>query len=348
MKVEQKYNNIINFIEDEIAKGQNTQARDILLGIKSEFYIEPRNLSEIFDFLTGMPIGTYIKMRQLMKAAEILLSGGSNQEAIMYTGFGDESSFIKAFNKEFSLSPGNFAKSEKPKIKKPITWDTIVDGTYETTENKVTFEKDITTADDGKNKISDKVFSKFENLLYDIFYENLGLGMNGAKVDLNKRMQKIETMQMIYGFNDELSNVACEVAARFDATIEAAFEFVKQLLNSRKNKKAITEDYDKWVEILDEMIWFYFRLNEATLMRGISFENAVEIYGQVKHLGVKTFTKKHFENLSKRYEPTDYADDAEFLTYSEAVGSVRYTSPDDYEDFFDLYAAYEPYNPYDD
>lgn len=345
MKVEQKYNNIINFIEDEIAKGQNTQARDILLGIKSEFNIEPRNLSEIFDFLTGMPIGTYIKMRQLMKAAEILLSGGSNQEAIMYTGFGDESSFIKAFNKEFSLSPGNFAKSEKPKIKKPITWDTIVDGTYETTENKVTFEKNLTTADDGKNKISDKVYSDFENVLYNIFNVNPDFEKTGTKVDLNRRIQEIENMQIIYGFNDELSNVACKIAGKFDAKIEAAFEFINQLLKSYKNKKAVTDDYDRWVVLLEEMIWFYFRLNEASFLNNISFDEAVKIYGEVKHSGVKNFTKKHFENLAKNHERTD---DEVYDTYADIVGSVRYTSPDDYEDFFDLYAAYEPYNPYDD
>ena len=56
----------------------------------------------------------------------------------------------------------------------------------------------------------------------------------------------------------------------------------------------------------------------------------------------------YFENLSKRFESIDCTDNTELPTYSEAVGSVRYTSPDDYEDFFDLYAAYEPYNPYDD
>ena len=334
MNAEQKYNSIISFIEDEIAKGENTQARDILLKIKSKFCVEPRSLSEVFDFLTGMPIGTYIKTRQLMKAAEVILLGGSNQEAIMYTGFSDESGFIKAFNKEFSLSPGSFAKSENPRIKKPITWDTIIDGTYETTENEVVFviEKNNISNGDGEKEIT------CEN-------ENPAFEKTDNTVDINRRMQEIENMQILYGFDDKLSNVACKIADKYNTGIESAFEFIDQLLKSYKNSKVITEDYDEWLKQLDEIIWFYFRLNDATLLKEIPFNSAVNIYGNVKHMGVKKFTKENFEKLVKCY---DSFDDTQPSTYAEAVGSVHYTSTDDYEDFFDLYAAYEPYNPYED
>lgn len=334
MNAEQKYNSIISFIEDEIAKGENTQARDILLKIKSKFCVEPRSLSEVFDFLTGMPIGTYIKTRQLMKAAEVILLGGSNQNAIMYTGFSDESSFIKAFNKEFSLSPGSFAKSENPKIKKPITWDTIIDGTYETTENEVVFVIE-------KNNISNGYGEK------EVTYENGNPAFEKTDntVDINRRMQEIENMQILYGFDDKLSNIACKIADKYNAGIEEAFNLIDQLLKRYKNPSVITDNYNRWSTLLDEMIWFYFRLNDAALIEDIPFTNAASIYEAVKHQGVKNFTREYFEKLARSYEQTD---DGFYRTYADIVGSVHYTSTDDYEDFFDLYAAYEPYNPYED
>ncbi len=325
VNAEQKYNSIIIFIEDEIAKGQNTQARDILLEIKTKFCIEPRSLSEVFDFLTEMPIVTYIKTRQLMKAAEIILAGGSNQDALMYTGFSDESSFIKAFNKQFSLSPSNFAKSENPKIYMPLTWNAIVEGEHKTIDSKEfrTLEKNETNVTEDIS-----VSEKF-----------------GIPIVSYKRIQEAANMQILYGFDDKLSNVACKIAEKYNVEIESAFELINQLLKRYKKPSVITDNYNRWSTLLDEMIWFYFRLNDAALIEDIPFINAASIYGAVKHQGVKNFTREYFEKLARSYEQTD---DGFYRTYADIVGEVHYTSPDDYEDFFDLYAAYEPYNPYDD
>lgn len=325
VNAEQKYNSIINYIENEIAKGTNAKARDIVLGIKTTFCVEPRSLSEVFDFLIEMPIVTYIKTRQLMKAAEIILAGGSNQDAIMYTGFSDEPSFIKAFTKEFSLSPSNFAKAENPKIYMPLTWNAVVEGEY-----KIIDSKEFRTLEKNETNVTEdtSVSEKF-----------------GIPIVSYKRIQEAENMQILYGFNDKLSNIACKIAERYNVETEAAFNLIKQLLKRYKNEKVITKDYENWIKKLDDMIWFYFQLNDAALFREIPFNAAIDIYGTVKDKGVRNLQKKHFETLARYY---DSSEDTGLPTLGDVVGTISYTCPDDYEDFFDLYAAYEPYNPYDD
>ena len=303
MNAEQKYNRIIDFIEEEIAKGLNQKARDILSEIKKEFCIDQRSLSGIFDFLTGMPVVSYIKMRQLMKAAEVVLSGGSNQDAIKYTGFNDESSFIKAFGREFSCSPGNFAERKNVEIKKSITWVDITDSVQKASDKKQT-----------------PVQMKF-----------------GIPIDTYKKILEAENMQLLYGFDDEASNVAYKIAERFNAEVADAFELVDQLIIMFEDKRPFIDDYDNWIKMCDELIGFYFKLEN------VSFNNAIDIFAGIKAKGIENLSQEDYERLSENpyvfWEPT-------YLNTFGYESSQMDSGLDGYEDSFNSYEAYKSYNPY--
>lgn len=305
MNAEQKYNRIINFIEAEIAKGLNTKARDILLGIKKEFGIESRSLSEIFDFLIGKPIITYIKTRQLMKAAEVVSEGGSNQDAIKYTGYNDEPSFIKAFRSVFSVSPGNFKELKNPQIQKSITWSDITRSENKPVDNA---------------KVSAPV--KF-----------------GIPIDLYVKVREAENIQIRYGFDDEASNMAYKIAERFNVELTEAFELVDQLIRFFEGRRPFIDDYENWINMYGEIVYFYFKLGN------VFFDKAVDMFTDLRAKGIKDISKVDFENLSKHSYTVGDTSYLQASGYEEATSECEETSTygnlDDGEDFFDMYSAYE-------
>ncbi len=305
MNAEEKFNSINTFIDAEISKGLNAKARDISYNISKKFGIESRSLSEIFDFLAEMPIIAYIKTRQLMKAAEVVLEGGSNQDAIKYTGYNDESSFIKAFSRAFSVSPGNFAKLENPQIQKPLTWNDITNSEQKTTT--------------GKEPPSQMKF--------------------GIPIELYKKMQEAEGMQILYGFDDEASNVAYKTAQKFKVELADAFEFVDQLIIYHEGRRPFINDYDSWISTFGDIVDFYFKL------KTVSFSRTVDLFTAITSERVKTLSEEDIENLSKNSYTLG---DISFLNtdiYEESIteyGGISTSSNlDDGEDFFDMYAAYE-------
>lgn len=305
MNAEQKYNRIINFIEAEIAKGLNTKARNILLGIKKEFGIESRSLSEIFDFLIGKPIITYIKTRQLMKAAEVILEGGSNQDAIKYTGYNDEPSFIKAFRSVFSVSPGNFKELKNPQIQKSITWSDITRSENKPVDNA---------------KVSAPV-------------------QFGIPIDLYVKVREAENIQIRYGFDDEASNVAYKIAERFNVGLTEAFELVDQLIRFFEGRRPFIDDYENWINMYGEIVYFYFKLEN------VFFDKAVDMFTDLRAKGIKDISKVDFENLSKHAYTVGDTSYLQASVYEEATSECEETSTygnlDDGEDFFDMYSAYE-------
>lgn len=311
MNAEQKYDGIINFIEAEIAKGLNMKARDILFNIKREFGIESRSLSEIFSFLTGMPIITYIKTRQLMKAAEVVSKDGSNQDAIKYTGYNDEPSFIKSFRSVFSTSPGNFKGLKNPNIQKPITWSDITSSGNKPIDNE---------------KVSVPV--KF-----------------GIPVDLYMKVREAENIQILYGFDDEASNVAYKIAERFDVELTESFELVDQLIRFFEGRRPFIDDYENWINTYGEIVYFYFKLEN------VLWDKSVDMFTDLRAKGVQDISKLDFKKLSK-YQSAVY--DASYLhayVCEEATSEYEEMSTDDNlddgEDFFDMYAAYESRDSYE-
>lgn len=75
------------------------------------FYMSKYYLCHIFKKHTGLTISQYINHKRLLIAVELCGSGKSLTEASMEAGFGNYSSFYRAYVREFSKSPRECAKS---------------------------------------------------------------------------------------------------------------------------------------------------------------------------------------------------------------------------------------------
>lgn len=74
-------------------------------GLASKFYMSKYHLMHKFKSQTGYTIHSYILQKRLMMANTLIKSGRSITEACAECGFGDYSSFVRAFKKMYGQSP---------------------------------------------------------------------------------------------------------------------------------------------------------------------------------------------------------------------------------------------------
>lgn len=79
--------------------------------ISSFFFISKYYLMHKFKEQTGYSIHNYILQKRLIEAKYLLKKGLSASEICIECGFGDYSSFVRAFKKMFGMSPRNYYKS---------------------------------------------------------------------------------------------------------------------------------------------------------------------------------------------------------------------------------------------
>ena len=77
--------------------------------ISSEFYISASHLMHRFKAATGKTVMSYIRSKRLLHAAFMLGRRKTAKEACFGSGFNDYSAFLKAFKKEFGVSPTEYA-----------------------------------------------------------------------------------------------------------------------------------------------------------------------------------------------------------------------------------------------
>ncbi|MBU5485999.1 AraC family transcriptional regulator [Clostridium sp. MSJ-11] len=96
---------ILSFINSNLDK-------DLSIDILAEkVYLNKYYLMHLFKKETGYTLYNYIQKKRLLKASDIIISGMSLGEVCTLCGFGDYSSFVRAFKKEFQLSPKQYYKS---------------------------------------------------------------------------------------------------------------------------------------------------------------------------------------------------------------------------------------------
>jgi len=79
---------------------------DLYIGELCErFYLSKSRLTERFRKATGMQPHKYITQKRLALAAQLIAEGASAGDAARGSGFGDYSSFYRAYKKEFSVAP---------------------------------------------------------------------------------------------------------------------------------------------------------------------------------------------------------------------------------------------------
>lgn len=100
-----KLNEILNFINN------NLKLKLTLDMLENKFYVNKYYLCHVFKQNTGFTVNEYITYKRIMKAQELLNKNIPVLEAADEVGFGDYSSFYRAFKKIVGNSPQKYSKS---------------------------------------------------------------------------------------------------------------------------------------------------------------------------------------------------------------------------------------------
>jgi AraC-like DNA-binding protein len=103
-----KYDKKIVTILDFINKNLNEKITLDLL--EQEFFVNKYYLCHIFKMNTGFTVFEYITYKRIMRAMELLMSGNTALDAAHAVGFGDYSTFYKAFKKITGFSPNQYSR----------------------------------------------------------------------------------------------------------------------------------------------------------------------------------------------------------------------------------------------
>lgn len=100
----QKINEILSYINTNLA------SKITLDDLAVRFYMSKYHLLREFKKSTGYTVHRYLLQKRLMSARELLTQNYSIDKICEICGFGDHSSFIRAFQKEFGLPPKKYKK----------------------------------------------------------------------------------------------------------------------------------------------------------------------------------------------------------------------------------------------
>ena len=82
--------------------------------LADKFSLSFGHLRRLFKFTFGQPLGTYIRSRKLSSSIDDLLYTDKNiVDIALEYGFDYEQSYIRAFKREFGITPGGLRKSGK-------------------------------------------------------------------------------------------------------------------------------------------------------------------------------------------------------------------------------------------
>lgn len=99
-------------IESILSHINNNLENDLSIdNISNLFYLNKYYLMHLFKKETGYTIYNYIQKKRVMKASDYLKDGMRAGEVCSLCGFGDYSSFVRTFKKEFMLSPKQYYKA---------------------------------------------------------------------------------------------------------------------------------------------------------------------------------------------------------------------------------------------
>jgi AraC-like DNA-binding protein len=99
-----KINNIIQYINNNLNGDVSLET------LSSQFFLSKYHLLREFKKNTGYTVHRYIQQKRLIIARELLKENKQVTEVCSQCGFGDYSNFIRAFRKEFGISPKKYSK----------------------------------------------------------------------------------------------------------------------------------------------------------------------------------------------------------------------------------------------
>lgn len=95
---------VIRHINENLCEDMSVES------LASRFYMSRYHLMHKFKEQTGYTIHSYVLQKRLIMANALIKSGKSMSEACSECGFGDYSSFVRAFKKMYGLSPKQHRK----------------------------------------------------------------------------------------------------------------------------------------------------------------------------------------------------------------------------------------------
>ncbi len=98
---------IINYIKE------NLQENLSIGTLSSKFFINKYYLMHKFKSQTGYTLHKYIQQKRLAFSKSLIIKGHKITEIYLKCGFGDYSSFIRAFKKAYGVSPKDYYKNFK-------------------------------------------------------------------------------------------------------------------------------------------------------------------------------------------------------------------------------------------
>lgn len=96
------YQNLVAYIEDHVDEDLSLEK------LAETFFVSKYHISHVFKENLGMSVHQYITKKRLALCRESILGNRSITESYLTYGFGDYSSFYRAFKKEYGISPKDF------------------------------------------------------------------------------------------------------------------------------------------------------------------------------------------------------------------------------------------------
>ena len=100
--------NLIEYIEEHLEESLSLET------LAEAFYVSKYHIAHVFKEQLGMSIHQYITKKRLHRCREAIRSGASITETYQNCGYGDYSSFFRAFKKEYGISPKEYQDMQMP------------------------------------------------------------------------------------------------------------------------------------------------------------------------------------------------------------------------------------------
>ncbi|MBK1813354.1 helix-turn-helix domain-containing protein [Clostridium sp. YIM B02505] len=105
IKYDPRIESVLTFINSNLEKDISIEM------LSNTFYLNKYYLMHLFKKETGFTLYGYIQKKRTKRAADLLKTGMQAGEVCSLCGFIDYSSFVRAFKKEFQLSPKQYYKA---------------------------------------------------------------------------------------------------------------------------------------------------------------------------------------------------------------------------------------------
>ncbi len=264
MNAKDRYNRIVDAIENAIREGDCAKPGDIAGLVSRTAGHSLRDLASVFSFMTDQPLIQYIRTRQMMAAYQSLL--GSKEldidRAIAFTGLGDQSAFNKAFRKCFGVTPGQAFKEREEKLYEPaMTWEIISDS-----------QAQAESAEEAEPMNAKTQF--------------------GVEMGVFAKITEAMDYQAMYGFTPVQGNAAFELAEKIKFPLKECFAFVDNFCIHY-----LTDDDGK-IEIKDEDSFKNHVLRSSALAEfcihfDLSIEEGLALMTEIAEAGVSPSKVSH-------------------------------------------------------